>query len=69
MTEKQRQQFNQMRETLKRIANDYQTPKQLRKSNQRSWGLSYDNYEKVLEMAYENIQEEARFAVKGVKKV
>lgn len=44
---------------LKRIVN-YQTPDQLRQSASDEYGL---DYEEALEMAYENIQEEARAAL------
>jgi hypothetical protein len=43
----------------------YQTPKQLRRSAEREYGLSY---EEALEMAYENVLEEARGALKGYRK-
>lgn len=49
---------------LKMISKDYQTPAQLRKNSEKEYGL---DYEEALEMAYENLQGEAAFAVKGVK--
>lgn len=48
---------------LKRIAKYYQTPDQLRKSSQKDYGL---NYIESLKMAYENIQQEAADAIKGI---
>lgn len=66
MTPKQRQQFNKMRTTLLRISKAYQTVKQLRKSAEKDYGLEP---EEVIEMAYENIQNEAKDAVKGVKQI
>lgn len=64
MTPKQKLQFNLMYATLKQISKNYQTPKQLRKSCERDYGLEY---EEVLEMSYENIQNEASKAIRGVK--
>jgi hypothetical protein len=49
---------NGLRAALKRIAKDYCTPAQLRR---QTHGLEY---EEALEMAYENIQHEARTALK-----
>ena len=49
-------------DALKRIAKDYQTPAQLRRSHQRQFGL---DFELALEYAYENIQQEAALAIRG----
>ena len=65
MTPKQKDQFNRMRSTLKRIASDYQTPEQLRRKSEKQYGLSADE---AIEFAYENIQQEAKNAVAGVRK-
>lgn len=62
MTPKQAEQFNKMRATLNRIGKDYMTPKQIERDT--GAGLEYTEY---LEMAYENIQSEAKAAVKGVR--
>lgn len=64
MTNKEREQFNKMRIALLRIANDYQTPAQLRRGSERNYGLEYAE---ALEYAYENIQRDARNAVKGIR--
>jgi hypothetical protein len=64
MTPKQTDQFNNMLITLRMIAKEYQTPAQLRRNSGRQYGLEY---EESLEMAYENIQEAAKTAIKGVK--
>ena len=64
MTPKQQEQFNRMRSTLKRIATGYQTPAQLRRNSEREDGLDADE---AIEYAYENIQQEARLAVRGVR--
>lgn len=66
MTPNQRKQFNTMLATLKKIAFDYQTPSQIRRTSERDYGLEYDE---AIEMIYENIQEEARHASKGVRSI
>lgn len=66
ITEKQKMQYNSMYSTLKRIAKGYQTPDKLRKRADKQYGL---DFEEALEMSYENIQEEAKKAVKGVKHI
>lgn len=48
-------------DALRRIARDYQTADQLRR-NAGQYGLEHID---ELEMAYENIQEEAKLAIKG----
>ncbi|HMI01834.1 MAG TPA: hypothetical protein VK541_05085 [Pedobacter sp.] len=63
ITEKQFVNMQKMHFILKRIAKDYQTPDQLRKSSEKEYGL---DYEEALEYAYENIQGDARDAIKGV---
>ena len=50
-------------DALKRITK-YQTPDQLRRSSQKQWGL---DYEEALGYAYENIQQTAKDAIKGVR--
>ena len=64
MTPKQKEQFNKMRSTLKRIATGYQTPDQLRRDAGRGYGLEA---EEAIGYAYENIQAEAANAVRGVR--
>lgn len=66
MTKKQMEQFNRMLSVLRKISRDYQTPDQLRLSSGRDYGLSYNE---ALEMAYENLQNEAACAVKGIKSI
>lgn len=63
---KRDQQFNRMLRTLRRIAREYQTPAQLHRGCGKDYGLEYAE---TLEMAYENIQQEARSAIKGVKEI
>jgi len=63
ITAKQVVQFNEMRNALIKISKQYQTTTQLRK-NVGLYGL---DYEEELEMAYENIQNEAEIVVKGIK--
>ncbi|MCK9627706.1 MAG: hypothetical protein M0R37_03840 [Bacteroidales bacterium] len=63
ITEKQRKQFNIMLNALKTIK-AYQSPRQLRKESLKDWGL---DFEEAIEMAYENIQNEACSSCKNVK--
>jgi len=63
MTKKQLQDFNKMRNALIEITK-YQTPGKLRRDSEKDWGVEY---EEALEMAYENIQSTAKYAVKGVR--
>jgi len=51
---------------LNRISKEYQTPYKLRRNSQKEWGL---NFEDAIEMSYENIQNDARMACKGVKEI
>jgi len=62
ITEKQLIQFNRMRIALLRIKS-YQTINQLQRGSEADWGLDYID---ALEMAYENIIEEAKRASKGI---
>ena len=57
--------YNRMYNALKTIAKGYQTPEQLRRNSKGQYGLSY---QETLEMAYENIQQLAKEATKGVRK-
>ncbi len=66
MTPKQKQQFNIMRDTLIRISKGYQTPKQMRRECEKGNGL---DFAEMIEMVYENVQDDARFAVKGVRPI
>ena len=49
---------------LKRITK-YQTVEQLRKRAEKDWGCSF---EEALEMAYDNLQGEAKQAIQGKRK-
>lgn len=64
MTPKQKLQFNVMLATLKKISKSYMTPNEIRRDSDS--GLDYEEY---LEMAYENIQQDARQAAKGVRQI
>ena len=66
MTSRQMQQFNQMRAALCRIAREYVSPQKLYRDAERLYGITGIE---AIEMAYENIQNEARAAVKGVKEI
>lgn len=61
MTEKQVATLKAYRSTLERIAREYQTPAQLQRTIGRDCGL---DYAEGLEMAYENMQQEARAVLK-----
>jgi hypothetical protein len=50
-------------DALKRITK-YQTPDQLRRNSGKEWGL---DYEEALGYAYENIQQEAKNAIRGIR--
>ena len=63
MTAKEKQNYNRMREALIRITK-YQTPDRMRRDSEKDWGVSF---EEAIEMAYENIQQEAKVGVKGVR--
>lgn len=65
MTKKQIENYNLMREALLEIK-AYDSTEKLRKDSERDWGLEF---EEVLEMAYDNIQATAAFAVKGVRAI
>lgn len=51
-------------DALKRIAS-YQSPTQMRRGAEKQYGL---DYEEALEMAYENVLEEAKAAVRGKRR-
>ena len=53
-----------MYDALRRIT-AYMSPDQLRRRAEKEYGLPY---EEALEMAYENIQSEARVAIKGMRR-
>lgn len=55
--------FLQMHAALRRIMR-YQTTARLRINSQKDWGLDYTE---AVEMAYENIQDEAKGGLKGVR--
>jgi uncharacterized protein (UPF0147 family) len=55
-----------MYDTLKRIAKDYVTPRQIRRDIEKSGSvLSFEEY---IEMAYDNMQQEAANAIKGMRR-
>lgn len=63
MTTKQQKDYLQMKEALERIKS-YQSPSELHRNSERDWGL---DYEEALEMAYENVLNEAKSGLKGVR--
>jgi hypothetical protein len=64
MTPKEMATWNRMRAALIRIYKGYQTPDQLRRNAERDFGCSFDE---TIEMSYENLQSEAKGAVRGVR--
>ena len=66
MTKKQIENYNWMLHSLKRIASGYETVSKIRRNSQRQYGLSFID---ALEMSYENIQEHAKVAAKGIRKI
>lgn len=63
MTNNQKIKYNKMHSALVRIK-CYQTPNQLKRDSEKDWGL---DYVEALEMAYENMQIEAKQALKNVR--
>ena len=55
--------FGQMYIALQRIKK-YDTPERMRRESEKDWGLQFDE---CIEMAYENIQQEAKNGLKGVR--
>lgn len=66
MTSKQKQQYNFMLLTLRKIAKHYMTPDQLRRNSEKEYGL---DYEEALGYAYENIQQDAKNAIYRVSEI
>ena len=65
ITKIQAKQFNRMYLALKEISS-YETPNQLRKLAGKEYGLEHTE---ALEMAYENMQNTAKYNVKGIKRL
>ena len=55
----------EMFDALRKIAREYMTPEELRRSADKDYGVSY---EEALEMAYENIQLLARNVTHGMRR-
>jgi len=51
-------------DALRRISRDYQTAERLLRSGERQYGISGSE---ALEYAYENIQAEAKAAIRGLR--
>lgn len=66
MTERQKINYNKMLEILKKISRKYYKSEQLKRNSEKEYGL---NYEEALEMSYDNIQNEAHNACKGISKI
>lgn len=58
------EQAQRLYDTLHKIARGYMTTDELRRKSEKQWGL---DYAEALEMSYENIQQEAAQAIKGMR--
>jgi len=63
--DKRTEREQRMYDALRRIAKEFQTPSQLQRSSEKQYGLEYAE---ALEYAYENIQQIAGNAIKGVRR-
>lgn len=63
--DKRTEREQRMYDALRRIAKEFQTPAQLQRSSERQYGLEYAE---ALEYAYENIQQLAQQAIKGMRR-
>jgi hypothetical protein len=63
-TDKRLEREQRMYDALKRITR-YQTPMQLQRNSEKEYGLQY---EEALEYAYENVRQEARLAIKRIRR-
>ena len=52
-------------DALRHIDHDFMTTNELRRNSQKEWGLPY---EEALEMAYDNLKDVAKRAVKGKRR-
>lgn len=66
MTEQQKLQFNRMYNTLKRIANDFDTSEKIMGDCDLSGCL---DFEEEITTNYDNIQTLALFAIQGVEQI
>lgn len=66
MTDKEKKQFNYMFSILYKIAKHYDTVNWIKKQSKDNWWLTY---EEALEMSYENVKSEAKYAIKWVKPI
>lgn len=64
MTAKQKENYNRMLYALREIA-AYQSSERLQNNSWDDWGL--EDGSEALEMAYDNIQETAKRACKGIR--
>ncbi len=65
MTDSERRNFSQMLTALQRIT-QYQSVDGLRRDSQKRWGLPF---EEAIGYAYENVMQEARNGLHGVRKL
>jgi hypothetical protein len=62
---KEIQNHNKMRNALIEISK-YETVDKLRRDSEKEWGIDFDE---ALEMAYENMQNTAKYAVKNIRNI
>lgn len=66
MDSDKKKQFNLMLNVLTHIAKNFQTYYELQENAERDYGI---DYVEALEMAYDNIQFQAKFAIQGIKHI
>lgn len=64
ITKKKQEQFNRMYEALKEISENYYPVNVLQSISESKYGVEPDE---AVEMAYENMQDEAKRAIRGIK--
>lgn len=65
MTSAETQKMRRLYDALKRISS-YQSPDRIRRFGAQQWGL--DDPSEAIEMAYENVLEEAKSAIRGMRR-
>lgn len=66
MSKKEKQHFNKMLITLRRISKGYMTPNQLLRNSKKQYGLDYVD---ALELSYENIKSDASNCIKNIREI
>jgi hypothetical protein len=66
MTNKQKENYNKMLSTLKRIAKGYDSSDKIIRNSEKDYGL---DAQEALEYAYDNLQHEAKSCIKGIRSI